>query len=660
MAASTERVGAVFSFNETSIKSRVGVSFISSAKACQFVNDEIPASASLSTLVDATQAVWNTDVLSKITTTDKNQTNLELLYTSLYGMHLLPSNRTGENPLWASTEPYYDDIYTLWDLYQTSMPLMQILQPQAHAEQIRSLIDIYRHEGYMPDARSSNYNGRIQGGTNADNVLADAYVKGVTAGIDWADGYKAMLKNAEVTPANNFDPMSMDSSTKEGRGALPDWHALNYIAKDHFNRSVTRAVEYAANDFCLSQVAAGLGLAADADKYLQRSRNWRNHWDRSASSLGYSGFVMPRFANGTFFKQDPLSCKGCYWADDFYESLPWDLSFYAHHDMATLVNYTGGAAAFVSRLDSLLKPGGNPHGDPRFEKSILNPSNEPSFTSPYLFHFARRQDLSVLRSRRIAQAYYGASNPAFLPGNSDAGAMQSWLLWQMLGLYPLTGQTTFLVGSPWFDSLTVALPGGKSLSISALNRSADAFYVQSLSLNGQPWPRNWIPHSALFASGGSLEFVMGPHPAPWDAAGELPPSLASEAYLTYVATKKRESRKRAVAFAVMGLVLLGLLSTLSLCVWRRVWGRPRTDKSAGRKWMWVCGRKRRGVVSDLEKDAMDKDGMQKDELKKDPLPVTVSVRSLDAEEDGLSTPSSLPPPSLPSPPPPAAVVMKPA
>ena len=43
----------------------------------------------------------------------------------------------------------------------------------------------------MPDARSSNYNGRTQGGSNADNVLADAYVKGVRGSVDWADGYKA-------------------------------------------------------------------------------------------------------------------------------------------------------------------------------------------------------------------------------------------------------------------------------------------------------------------------------------------------------------------------------------------------------------------------------------------------------------------------------------
>ena len=120
-------------------------------------------------------------------------------------MLLLPSNRTGENPGWVSSEPYYDDLFTIWDLFRCQTSLFQILQPDHYEEYIRSLIDVYRHDGWMPDARSSNFNGRSQGGSNADNVLADAYVKG-----------------AEVQPPNfPVDPESPESSDHEGRGALP-------------------------------------------------------------------------------------------------------------------------------------------------------------------------------------------------------------------------------------------------------------------------------------------------------------------------------------------------------------------------------------------------------------------------------------------------------
>jgi len=62
---------------------------------------------------------------------------------------------------------------------------MQVLQPIAYEEQVRSLIDIWRFDGYLPDARSSSYDGRTQGGSNADNVLADAYVKGVRGAGRW-------------------------------------------------------------------------------------------------------------------------------------------------------------------------------------------------------------------------------------------------------------------------------------------------------------------------------------------------------------------------------------------------------------------------------------------------------------------------------------------
>lgn len=31
---------------------------------------------------------------------------------------MIPTNKTGENPGWKSTEPYYDDIFTFWDTHR--------------------------------------------------------------------------------------------------------------------------------------------------------------------------------------------------------------------------------------------------------------------------------------------------------------------------------------------------------------------------------------------------------------------------------------------------------------------------------------------------------------------------------------------------------------
>lgn len=410
------RQGGVFTFNHTKVTSRVGISMVSTSQACDNVESQIPSGTSLNTLVSRAETRWTSEVFSKVTTSETNATLLTQLYSYLYGMHLIPSNRTGENPLWNSTEPSYDDIFTFWDLFRCSTALTHILQPKSYEEQIRSLIDIWRHEGFMPDARSSHYNGATQGGSNADNVLADAYVKGVRGAINWEDGFQAMRTDAEVVPPNNHDPRAPDSSTKEGRGALPDWLEYEYITPN-FSRAVSRAVEYSVNDFSLSEVAKGLGKQADAEKYLNRSRNWRNHWNPEQTSLGFAGFVVPKYANGSFdYPYDPLQCGGCYWGDPYYEDLPWSYSFNAHHDIKHLIELAGGAENFTARLEKFFEPGIY-DGNDAFGNTIFNPSNEPAFTTPYLFNFVGRQDLTVKYSRHAIRAYYNAGTGG-IPGNS--------------------------------------------------------------------------------------------------------------------------------------------------------------------------------------------------------------------------------------------------
>ncbi|KAI2781880.1 glycoside hydrolase family 92 protein [Daldinia loculata] len=522
---SDARLGAIFTFDSTNVTSRVGVSFISPEQACENVNREIPIGTSRETLEHDVKAAWSSQILSKVTTTDvSNTTRLQLLYSSLYHMSIIPSNKTGENPLWSSSEPYYDDIFTFWDTFRCTTSLLHILQPVVYEEFIRSLVDIWRHDGFLPDARSSFFNGATQGGSNADNILADAYVKGVRGAINWDDAFSAMVTDAETVPPNNNDPRDKTASTKEGRGALPDWIDRGYITTK-YKRSVSRAIEYAGNDFGLYQVAKGLGKDEEAQKYLNRSRNWRNQWNPDLEALGFKGFLGPIDEDGNFKDQDPLSCGGCYWGDDYYEALPIEYSFNAHHDINKLVELSGGKDKFIARLEKFFE-GGVSSGNSQFNHTLFNPGNEPSFTSPYLFNYVGRQDLSVKHSRYVADSYY-APTPGGLPGNSDAGAMESWLLWSIIGLYPMTGQTTFLIGSPWFKDLTIDLGGGNKLQINTEGGDAQSYYVQSLKVNGKSWDKAWVAWEDVFAKGGTLDFVLGSEPADW-ATGDAPPSPATE------------------------------------------------------------------------------------------------------------------------------------
>lgn len=147
--------------------------------------------------------------------------------------------------------------------------------------------------------------GYTQGGSNADVVLADAYLKGISDGIDWQTGYSAVQKDAEEEP---YD------WSNEGRGGLDSWKSLNYIPVEDFDykgfgtmtRSISRTLEYSYDDFTIAQMARGLGKMDDAEQYEATSRFWQNLFrDDQASFIngtdtGFKGFFQPKYLNGTW------------------------------------------------------------------------------------------------------------------------------------------------------------------------------------------------------------------------------------------------------------------------------------------------------------------------------------------------------------------------
>jgi putative alpha-1,2-mannosidase len=195
---------------------------------------------------------------------------------------------------------------------------------------IRALVDIYRNEGYLPDCRMSLCKGHTQGGSNADVLIADAFLKNVSD-VDWDTAYEAIVKDAEVEPAN-WDV--------EGRGGLRSWKELGYIPTDDYDpdgsglhtRSISRTVEYAYNDFCIAEVAKRMGHQDDYEKYTKRASNWQNMFNEDQRSsingvdTGFTGFLQPRYMNGTWGYQDPIFCSplmnftSCYLNPDGHET----------------------------------------------------------------------------------------------------------------------------------------------------------------------------------------------------------------------------------------------------------------------------------------------------------------------------------------------------
>ncbi|KAJ1309607.1 hypothetical protein OPQ81_006379 [Rhizoctonia solani] len=538
-------IGTLFSWEFESsqgiqIESRVGVSFISAQKACQFVKDEVPWSKSFNSTVQTAKDIWNREILSSIIVPvengPSNETLLGLLYTHLYGTALMPTDRTDENPgKWNSKEPYYDDWYTRSSVFRCTTPFYHLVFTNRYVDMLRSIIDTWRFDGYLPDGRSGNQNGRTQGGSNADNVLADAYIKGLNKvkTINWKDAYKAVQKDADVVPRRNIDFNAFDGGTKEGRNALPDWISLGYITQD-YSRSVSKGVEYAQNDFAAYILAKSLGTEKDATRYLKRANNWKNFWNENATvdlgdaGLGiHTGFFGSKSARGVFDTSvNVTNCGGCSWSDLTYEGLIWEYSFNVPHDTAALIKLMGGPTAFERRLDVSFIEGFSMGAGPANTAgtALYNPGNEPSFQTPFLYNYINgKQYKTVEKTRFIVNKYYSLARSG-IPGNQDAGAMATWLLWNLLGLdQGFTQAVDVRIGTT--DPTSPSYKSKTYLRIRAPGLSANNTYVQGVNINGKSINRSFIWHDEI-TKGGLLEFTMGSEAAAWDS-GKLPPSLST-------------------------------------------------------------------------------------------------------------------------------------
>jgi predicted alpha-1,2-mannosidase len=483
------------------VQAKVGISFVSTEQARQNVQQEAPA-WNLEAIRKAAVDNWN-QALSRIQLHGETDSKRIQFYTAMYHTMLMPSDRTGENPLWKSDEPYYDDYYAIWDTFRSSGPLLTLIAPDRQRDLIRSLIDIYRHTGYMPDARSGNDNGRTQGGSNANVVVADAFVKGLK-GIDYPTAFQAMLKDASVPPA---DPQ------KEGRGGILDYNSRGYITLAD-ERSGSRTVEYAYDDFSIAEVACGLGHPDEAGVFARRSHNWENLWDKDLTVEGFKGFLRPRNPDGSW--APPYMVVRGTWPDFFYEGDLWTYSLYVPQDMRRLITLAGGDKTFVQRLDNI------------FYRRHFDVTNEPGFLIPVMYNWAGRPDKTADVVNALLEKAF-TDQRSGIPGNDDSGAMSSWFIFQSLGFYPNAGQDFYLIGTPSFPEADITLSSGKTLRIIARNMDSEHInrYIQSATLNGVPLQTSWFRHNQII-NGGTLIFTMGSAPTSWGTTN-LPPSVSDTA-----------------------------------------------------------------------------------------------------------------------------------
>ncbi len=145
--------GAFVRFADASspVLARVATSFKSSDQACANAEAEIPG-YDFDSLTAAATEEWRAKLSSiQVSTAGVDKSYLINFYSSMYRIMINPQNYTGENPLWSSDEPYFDSFYCIWDLWRSQLPFLTLIDPHAVSQMVRSLIDTYKHLGWLPD-----------------------------------------------------------------------------------------------------------------------------------------------------------------------------------------------------------------------------------------------------------------------------------------------------------------------------------------------------------------------------------------------------------------------------------------------------------------------------------------------------------------------------
>ncbi len=504
-SSSGQYTGAFVVFDTTSnqvVVVQVGISFVSVANAQLNLASE-GADFNLASVAMNAASAWNAD-LNTIHVQGGTQNETATFYTALYHAFFHPNVFSDVNGQYLGfdgkvhTVPsghlQYENIPS-WDAYRTHMQLLSILSPSTASDVAQSLVnDAQQGDGALPRWEQANADSLGMSGDGGDIVVADAYAFGAT-NFDTAGALQAMVGG--------------QSHIREG---YTDYVSLGYLPADTFPTLSTASItlEYASDDFAISQFANALGDSTDYNAYLQRSGDWQNVFNAT------SGYAQPRDANGTWARGfSAMSENG------FQEGDSAQYSWMVPFDLSGLFGQMGTDSAAVSRLNTFFTM---LNGGPVSPFAWMG--NEPSVEVPWEYDFAQAPSLTQ-DVVRLIQTQLWSDTPGGMPGNDDGGEMSSWYVFAAMGIYPeIPGVAGFVIGSPLFTSVTLELSGGHVLQINAPAASDAQPYVHSLEIDGASTTSLWLPWDSV-KGGATLDFALGASPSSWGSAPQdAPPSFS--------------------------------------------------------------------------------------------------------------------------------------
>ena len=476
---------------------KVSLSSVSCANAKANMDAELPA-WDFNQVHQAAIDKWNRQLSSISAQTNDNRAK-KIFYTAMYHASFFPclycdvngEFRGMDDKIYSDTKWTNYSIFSLWDTYRTFDPLMTILNPKMMGNFVNSFLSIYDQNGKLPIWPLQSGETECMPGYSSIPIIADCYLKGI-GGFDAERALKDMVASATYDKQNGVTYVK----------------TMGYIPADKIHEATSIAMEYAADDWGLAEMAKKMGKEDIYKTFIARGHYYEKYFDKSIR------FVRPKLADGSWrTPYDPFN--SIHSVGDFTEGTGWQYTFFVPQHPEGLISILGGDAGFISKLDSLFIV----HGD--MGKQASNDisgligqyahGNEPSHHVAYLYPYAGAQWKTAKIVRQIQKDFY-TDQPDGIIGNEDCGQMSAWHILSALGFYQVNPSNgVFVFGSPLFDKASVNVGNGKRFEVIAKNNSPKNIYIQSVMLNGKPYENAWISYQDIM-KGGTLTFTMGDQP----------------------------------------------------------------------------------------------------------------------------------------------------
>ncbi len=496
---------------------KVGVSAVDYEGAQKNVEQEMPDFAFDETR-RAAREKWN-DYLSKIDvpfTSDKD--DLVKFYTALYHTAISPNLFTDVDGRYLGMDlkvkqgdaqrPVYT-IFSIWDTFRALHPLLTIIDPEKNDDYLRSLLLKAQEGGVLPKWElAGNYTGTMIG-YHAASLFADAVAKGQNS-FDVNEALRASVRAAEYDTAGIICPPKVLPHLMPSAKYYKN--TIGYIPSDKDNESVAKALEYAYDDWCISQLAIAAGDTATASKYAAFGKAYKKYFDPETR------FMRGVMSDGSW--RVPFSPNSSnHRNDDYCEGTAWQWTWFVPHDVHGLIDLMGGKEKFTEKLDSLFSASSELTGE-LVSADITGligqyaHGNEPSHHITHLYNYAGQPWKTQELVDRIYDEQYRV-DPDGLSGNEDCGQMSAWLVLNAMGFYQVApGLPVYSIGRPMFENLTVNLPNDKQFTVNVKNFSKKNKYIKSANINGRELAEPFFTHDDL-KDGGILQLEMTDKPTDW-------------------------------------------------------------------------------------------------------------------------------------------------